>query len=266
MAKDNIYVTRPTLPDLDEYHCGSNVTLTAVPDPGWAFSYWSGDLSGSNNPTYIIMYGGDKTVTAHFTTGEYTLDINIDGNGNVIKDPDHATFPYDTNVELTAVPDPGWVFDHWSEDLTGGNNPETILMNENKTVTAHFSIAEPPERPSIDGPTNGKAGTSYPYTFTTTDPYESDIYYYIEWGDSNFEDWIGPYSSGEEVTLSHAWSEEETYTIQAKARNIYGAESDWTTLEVEMPVNLQITAYPLFQRILELFPNAFPVLRHLLGL
>ena len=228
-------------PDLDEYHCGANVTLTAVPDSGWAFSYWSGDLSGCNNPTYIIMYGGDKTVTVHFTTGEYTLDINIDGNGYVIKDPDHATYPYDTTVELTAVPDSGWVFDHWSGDLTGGNNPETIFMDDNKTVTAHFSIAEPPERPSIDGPTNGKVGVEYKYTFATIDPYESDIYYYIEWGDGDFEDWFGPYSSGEEVTLSHAWSEEETYTIQAKARNIYGVESDWGTLEVTMPLNQQST-------------------------
>ncbi len=253
-------------PDLDEYHCGANVTLTAVPDSGWAFSYWSGDLTGSNNPTYIIMYGGDKTVTAHFTTGEYTLDINIDGNGYVIKDPDHATFPYDTTVELTAVPDSGWVFDHWSGDLTGGNNPETIFMDDNKTVTAHFSIAEPPEKPSIDGPTNGKVGVEYEYTFTTIDPYESDIYYYIEWGDGDFEDWFGPYSSGEEVTLSHTWSEEETYTIQAKARNIYGAESDWTTLEVTMPLNQQIYVHPVLQKILELFPNLFPILRHLLGL
>jgi hypothetical protein len=253
------------IPDKPVHHYGENVTLTAVPDPGWAFSYWSGDLSGSNNPTYIKIYN-DTTVTAHFIIAEYTLDININGNGHVIKDPDHTTFPYNSTVELTAVPDQGWVFDHWSGDLTGDNNPETILMEDNKIVTAHFSIAEPPERPIIGGSANGKAGVEYNYSFTTLDPYESDIHYYIEWGDGTFEDWIGPYNSGEKVTLSHTWSEEDTYTIRAKARNIYGAESDWTTLEVEMPVNQQITAYPLFQRILELFPNAFPILRTLLGL
>ena len=251
-------------PDKPVYHYGENVTLTAVPDPGWVFDHWSGDLTGSNNPTYIKMYGG-TTVTAHFTTTEYTLDINIDGNGYVIKDPDHATFPYDTTVELTAVPDPGWVFDHWSGDLTGGNNPETIFMDDNKIVTAHFSIAEPPEKPIMGGPANGKAGVEYNYSFTTIDPYESDIYYYIEWGDGEFEDWLGPYSSGEKVTLSHTWDEEDIYTIQAKARNIYGAESDWATLEVEMPVNQQVQ-YPFIQWLLERFPNAFPILRTLLGL
>jgi hypothetical protein len=253
-------------PDLTSYHCGDNVTLTAIPDPSWAFSYWSGDLTGSNNPTYIKMYGGDKTVTAHFTTGEYTLDININGNGHVIKDPDQNTYPFDSTVELTAVPDPGWVFDHWSGDLTGDNNPETLLMNSNKTVTTHFSIAEPPDRPSIEGQTNGKAGVEYTYSFTTIDPYESDVYYYIEWGNGNFEDWIGPYNSGEKVTISHTWSEEDTYTIRAKARNIYSAQSDWATLEVTMPLNQQIYIPPVLQKILESFPNLFPILRTILGL
>jgi hypothetical protein len=41
-------------------------------------------------------------------------------------------------VELTAVPEPSWVFDAWSDDLTGSSNPETIVMDGNKTVTATF--------------------------------------------------------------------------------------------------------------------------------
>jgi len=54
----------------------------------------------------------------------------------------------------------------------------------------------PPDAPEIDGPTSGAAGTSYEYTFTTTDPDDHDVYYYIEWGDGEIEDWIGPYESG----------------------------------------------------------------------
>jgi len=44
-----------------------------------------------------------------------------------------------------------------------------------------------------------------------------------------------------------------------------GDESDWATLEIAMPVNQQITIYSLFQRTLERFPNAFPILRTYLG-
>ena len=68
----------------------------------------------------------------------YTLTINIVGNGTVTKNPDQLTYLYNTPVELTAIPDTDWVFSHWSGDLTGDSNPETISMTGNKTITAHF--------------------------------------------------------------------------------------------------------------------------------
>ena len=47
------------------YPSGIEVELTAVPASGYAFDYWSGDLSGTLNPTTITV-DSDKTVTAHF--------------------------------------------------------------------------------------------------------------------------------------------------------------------------------------------------------
>ncbi|MCF6314406.1 MAG: InlB B-repeat-containing protein, partial [Verrucomicrobiales bacterium] len=49
-----------------EYTEGEEATLSATPDPGWQFDGWSGDLTGSVNPTAITM-DGDKTVTAGFS-------------------------------------------------------------------------------------------------------------------------------------------------------------------------------------------------------
>jgi len=43
------------------------VTLTATPATGWAFSGWSGDLSGSANPATITI-DANKIVTATFST------------------------------------------------------------------------------------------------------------------------------------------------------------------------------------------------------
>jgi len=125
-------------PDQDTYEYGTEVELTAIPDTGWSFSHWSGDLLGNNNPETITM-DEDKTVTAHFIINEYTLTVNIDGNGAVTKDPDQDTYEYGTEVELTAIPDTGWSFSHWSGDLSGGNNPEYITIDEDKTVIANFS-------------------------------------------------------------------------------------------------------------------------------
>ncbi len=120
------------------YNYGDVVTLTAVANPGYSFDYWSGDASGANPVTTVTMTG-DKSVTAHFIQSQYTLAINIDGQGTVTKDPSLPTYPYNTVVELTAIADENWVFSSWSDDLTGNQNPQEITMNANKTVTAHFT-------------------------------------------------------------------------------------------------------------------------------
>ena len=52
-------------PSGGRYPSGREVELTAVPASGYAFDYWSGDLSGTSNPTTITI-DSDKTVTAHF--------------------------------------------------------------------------------------------------------------------------------------------------------------------------------------------------------
>jgi hypothetical protein len=53
-------------PDGGLYNAGTTVTLTAVPGTGWKFDSWTGDASGSQNPTDIVMHE-DKTVTVLFT-------------------------------------------------------------------------------------------------------------------------------------------------------------------------------------------------------
>jgi len=83
-------------------------------------------------------------------------------------------------------------------------------------------------------------------------------------GDGEFTDWIGPYESGEEVIVTHTWDEQDTYTIRAKAKDTLDVESPWSTLEVTMPVNQHSYSFPLLQRLLERFPNMFPILRHLI--
>ena len=47
------------------YFTGTTVTVTAIPNCGWAFDRWSGDVAGTTNPIAIVM-DTTKTVTAHF--------------------------------------------------------------------------------------------------------------------------------------------------------------------------------------------------------
>ncbi len=48
------------------YPAGNPVSLIAVPNSGYIFSSWSGDLTGTTNPVSITM-NGNKNITANFT-------------------------------------------------------------------------------------------------------------------------------------------------------------------------------------------------------
>jgi hypothetical protein len=41
---------------------GATITIKAVPDSGYKFSSWSGDLSGTNNPTTIVVQKDMKII------------------------------------------------------------------------------------------------------------------------------------------------------------------------------------------------------------
>jgi len=69
---------------------------------------------------------------------QYTLQVNITGAGKVQLDPTGGTYNDSAIVKLTAIADPGWVFDHWRGDVIGSTNPTTIVIDANKTVAASF--------------------------------------------------------------------------------------------------------------------------------
>ena len=118
------------------YAPGTVVQLTAVPDSGWSFSSWSGDLTGSANPTTITM-NTNKVVTAVFTQNKVSLTLTVLGGGHVDLDQAGPYIP-GTVVQLTAVPDSGYTFSGWSGALTGSSNPTSLTMDADKAVTATF--------------------------------------------------------------------------------------------------------------------------------
>jgi arabinoxylan arabinofuranohydrolase len=120
------------------YADGTKVTLTAISDLGFAFNTWSGDLSGSENPTTIIL-NSDKSVSANYTvTPTCSLKIKA-SNGSVLLNPPGGVYNPGTVVSLTPEKDFGYAFNSWSGDLSGSKIPETITMNSNKNVTANFT-------------------------------------------------------------------------------------------------------------------------------
>jgi len=121
------------------YVSGKVVTLTPEATPGWEFKGWSGDLSGDDNPTTITM-DGNKSVTAFFQIMTYDLNVTTSENGTVLIDPANGPYEHGTIVTLTVEPETGWHFTGWSDDLSGTALETTILMDNEKNVTANFAI------------------------------------------------------------------------------------------------------------------------------
>ena len=116
-----------------------------------------------------------------------------------------------------------------------------------------------PSSPQINGKTSGKANSEYDYSFISFDPTDDNVFYYIEWGDGEIEEWIGPYNSGEQITINHSWRKDGSYIIRTKAKDVDDKESGWSILEVSMPKR-KIVDNLLFERLL----TRFPILKFLL--
>ncbi|MBE0411122.1 MAG: LamG domain-containing protein, partial [Anaerolineales bacterium] len=115
----------------DPYQFGQMVTLTANPEPDMIFYAWSGDLTEFENPVTVTM-DQDKSITATFKDPGidpvwYTLTVSSIGQGSVALEPDQELYLHGSNVTITAVAEPGWVFSDWSGDLSGNQNPAEIM-------------------------------------------------------------------------------------------------------------------------------------------
>jgi hypothetical protein len=117
-----------------------------------------GYMAYNSNPNYfydgllddIALYNralSDGEIRAHHAAGlaghgyceQFILSSNTVGNGSVMKSPDKSSYFYGDSVIVTAMPDEGWLFDNWSGGLTGSENPDTIVMVSDTTVTCTFS-------------------------------------------------------------------------------------------------------------------------------
>lgn len=72
----------------------------------------------------------------------YYLNINISPDisaGVVSVEPDAAVYPSGSEIELTAVPTPGWRFEKWEGKVSDCGVPvTTVTINQPTTLTAHF--------------------------------------------------------------------------------------------------------------------------------
>jgi len=134
------------------------------------------------------------------------------------------------------------------------SNGEADLMDISDALFTYGEtlVNSPPDTPMrASGQLQGTIQVEYRYTSQTYDPEDNQIYYLWDWGDGVFSGWLGPFSSGDECSASHTWTEQGNYEIKVKAKDSNGAESTWSD---PTPVIMPKNSY--------LAPMVFPKLFH----
>jgi len=113
---------------------------------GVSDTFYSADFSGGDEVELFVVNTNDGSASFleyvmlpdHHVNN--TLNLSIVGEGDVTIDPpDQVTYDYDEVVTLMADADQGWTFSHWGGDLSGSDNPATVVMDKDKKITAYFT-------------------------------------------------------------------------------------------------------------------------------
>jgi len=133
-----------------KYDANTQVTLTAQPSGGYTFLHWSGDATGSSNPTVVTM-AGDRTVTAVFGSSggtgvisqQFSLlreSVPAEGGAIGVSPGPRAGDQYaeNTTVQLTAQLASGYTFRGWFGDASGSATTTSVAMTDHQHVFAAF--------------------------------------------------------------------------------------------------------------------------------
>lgn len=133
-----------TTPDgVTTWNCGDIVKLSAEADQCWRFDHWEGDVASPSSAMTTVTMDMSKRVCAIFVcdcpSEMVRLGLSVEGNGTTIPTPGVHEYPVDEVVQLTAIPDDCWEFDHWVGEVASPSSAmTTVTMDESKRVRAVF--------------------------------------------------------------------------------------------------------------------------------
>lgn len=235
---------------------------------------YSVDYYGNKETPVSDVFGIDKTAPS--------IDVTITGKDKI---GEMYIPPVDVRLQgeddLSGIEQLRYCFndeswEDYTEKLTieeGGiiTIESQAIDNAGNTVeeTYILDIDSPPSAPEITGSSRVKPNEENEFTFSSSDTNSEDqIYYYINWGDGDIEDWIGPHENNEKIRLSHIYEEEGSCTIKVKARDNFGAESKESTFDITASKikARSIIKYPYLWDILERFSLIKEIMSLLIGL
>jgi hypothetical protein len=123
-------------PSSDMYYLGSKVDLRVIPDEGWNFINWSGDVVG-NTIDQRLTIESNVEASAVFGTSIRTLSS---GGGTILLYPELDVYPYGSKVKVMPVPDSGSYFALWGDAGAGQPRNEWTftVTNVSPRITGLF--------------------------------------------------------------------------------------------------------------------------------
>jgi hypothetical protein len=155
---------------------------------------------------------------------------------------------------IDPTKDGGYIVGGCTNAIIGGTKGDAFLVK-----IASFDNQRP-LKPEIDGPAKGKVGINSTFTASSTDPDGGPVSYRWDWGDGNYSDWLST------AETTHLWAYEANFEVRVMAQDEHGGESVWSDpLPIAIPYSYNIPMNQFWMKLLERFPNAFPLLRQLIG-
>ena len=224
-----------------DYNANSTANISASANEGWQFVNWTGDATGTNPGTSVLM-NGNKSATANFEEIP-TYAVTYDANGGTGSQTDPNSPYYEgetvTVLGLGSISRENYTFSHWNTAANGSGtsyDPAATFAMGTSDVTLYAQWTED-DKYTVTYDANG--GTGAP-----TDPaspyYEGETVTVVSGeptkANYTFTGWLydsTTYIAGDDftmpaanVTLVAQWTENDKYNVYYDANTGTGTQTD----------------------------------------
>ncbi len=262
-ADSDLYIGRNEWNDDDLFN--GTIDEIRISNIARGSSWISTSYNNQNNPNTFYSVSSEEVFNnppyepsnPDPVNGSYNvnIDVNLSWTGG---DPDGDSVTYDVYFGNSSPPpkvvnnQTNTIFDPGVLEINSPYYWKIIAWDDIGWFTEGplwwFSTGDnmPPYKPDIQlAPAFGRPKIQLNFSVATTDPDGDDIFYMWNWGDGSYTNWLGPYSSGLNMTANHKWNESGEFEIKVKAKDSHDAESIWSDpvkiIIENKPPNLEIT-------------------------
>jgi len=184
-----------------KFSSGDEVTVSALPAPGWEFVSWvKNGKAVSEAADYSFVYEESVKLTAQFRQKQYSITATAQGEGSVDY-TDNAG--HGEQVTVQAEPAPGYRFVHWLQgsEVVSSQREFSFAAQGDSNLTAVFVPEEYALDIEIDGPGEVEEAWQFDPTGVTLKASAPAGYEFFGWLDRETGQEIGT-----DAELSFAWS------------------------------------------------------------